>query len=292
MIPHQVAFAITTLYPRWYNGHLQSVRHTDKIRGDLAITFFERATREGYRVVVVDGKSTKTFHKALKNIPGIHVLKRHGFKRSPARRQAYKNAASLKDIRVVIATEPEKISLLDSVASIVEPILTGKADIIIPKRDEALFQSSYPHYQYESETEGNRLYNELLKSEGYLPHQSEDLDVFFGPRVFRNDRQIRSLFMRKYAFRTGNLLLRNEILDPEELSNALFFPIVNALKRGLKIRSVTIPFEYPSLQKENELIGNREYFEEKRKSQRLGLLVELMHFLHHHSSHYGQRITR
>ena len=42
-----VAFAIITYYPQWYRGKLRSLKHTDKVRGDLAIEFFQTALKQG-----------------------------------------------------------------------------------------------------------------------------------------------------------------------------------------------------------------------------------------------------
>lgn len=47
----------------------------------------------------------------------------------------------------------------------------------------------------------------------------------------------------------------------------------------MTVKSVEVPFSYPVLQKENETNGDRELFLEKRKAQKLALLVELMHFI-------------
>lgn len=116
---------------------------------------------------------------------------------------------------------------------------------------------------------------------GLLSAGTAELDLFFGPRIFHNDSKIMNFFLRQFYFRIGSHEFRHEILDPEELSNATFFPIILALKHGLRIQSVEIPFSYPELQKENEEIGNRGLFEEKRRSQRLRLLVELMHFINY-----------
>ena len=33
--PGKVAIAMTTSYPRWYPGEIQSIEDTDKVRGDL-----------------------------------------------------------------------------------------------------------------------------------------------------------------------------------------------------------------------------------------------------------------
>lgn len=275
----QISFALITYYPKWYSGKLQSIKHTDKIRGDLALEFCKKARALGYNLVIVDTKGISTFRKKLGQIPGLIILNRRVPKRSPAKRQAIKRASKIPDVKIIIATEPEKVSLLNSAEKIARPILENKADITIPKRNDKLFQQTYPTYMYESEIEGNKLYNEFLKLYKLIPESSEDLDMLFGPRAFRNDQRILPLFMKKHTLKIGKATLPREYLDPEQLSNTGYFPIIEALRKKLKVASVEVPFEYPKLQKQNEEIGKVEFFEEKRKNQRLGLILELAHFL-------------
>lgn len=282
--PNQIAITSTTFYPNWYRGKLKSIKHTDKIRGDLALEFINQATKTGYKVVIVDGKSSKSFKKNAASNPNIIFKNRRSPKRSPAKRQSFKIASQIPDVKVIITTEPEKIDIINSIGKIAAPILKNIAQIVIPKREESSFQSSYPKYQYESEIEGNKLYNEYLRANDLLKDSDVDLDMFFGPRAFVNDRKILSLFMRKFKIKVKKFEVESDLFDPEELSNAGFFPIVTALKKKLKVESVEIPFTYPKLQKENEEIGSRELFLEKRRNQRLGLLLELIHFLS-----FGQR---
>jgi len=276
--PSTVAITTSTYYPRWYQGPLRSINHTDKIRGDLALEFMAKARKEGYTVIVVDGMSTKTFLKTVREISGVILKRRKSYKRSPARRLGYQVASKIPDINVIVYSEAEKINMIDLIPEIVHPLLQNEADIVIPKREEKAFKESYPNFQYLSEEEGNKLYNEYM----HLHHGQavkEYYDMFFGPRAFRNDPKILRLFYQRYMFRLGDHVFDEQYFDPEQLSNAIFFPIVLALKRGFRVKSVEVSFRYPKLQKENEEKGNRVYFEEKRQMQRLALLVELMHFL-------------
>ncbi len=275
----QIALAITTYYPKWYTGKLRSIKHTDKIRGDLALEFCQKATSLGYHVVCSDARGAKTFRSKLKQIQGLTLSLRKGHKRSPAKRHVYKIAAKIPEVKVIIGTEPEKVSLIDSVPQIAKPLLEDKADIVVINRNNKLFKDTYPSYMYESETEGNKLYNEFLELYKLMPQNSADLDMFFGPRAFKNEKKILKLFMKKHEVKVGKLTLPKEYFDPEQLSNTSFFPVVEALKKKLRVVSVEIPFKYPKLQKQNESQGNLEFFESKRKAQRLSLILELVHFL-------------
>ena len=273
-----IAIALTCFYPNWYRGKLRSIKHTDKVRGDLALEFIKNALSLGCNVVVVDGKSAKNFRKTLLQTLNVNVILRRSIKRSPAKRQAFKKASQIEGVKIIIATEPEKVSLLKSLDKITKPILKDNTDIVIPKRNNELFAQTYPKYMYESETEGNQLYNEQLKANNLLKND-DAFDFFFGPRAFRNEPKILRLFMKKFKLKIASKGIPAQFLDPEELSNASFFPLILALRKKLKVLSVEIHFSYPKLQKENEEIGSREYFVEKRKNQRLGLLLELIYFL-------------
>lgn len=275
---NSTAFSIITYYPGWYQGKLRSIKHTDKVRGDLAIEFCNKAIKLGCRVVVADGKSSKTFRRNLSSINGLILIKRRSLERSPAKRQAIKKAARIPGIKVIILAEPEKVSLLDSLEKITTPILEEKADVVVPKRQDDLFKKTYPLYMYHSEIEGNKLYNEVLRSKEIL-RSREDLDMFFGPRVFANNKKILSLFKKPYHFKIGKYDIINSYFNPSAYSTTLYFPIIKGLLKKLRIESVEIPFSYPKLQKENEEKGSRELFEEKRKNQRISILLELLHFL-------------
>lgn len=275
--PQEIAFAVITYYPKWYNGKLKSTSHTDKIRGDLALEFLQKTISMGFHLIVVDGKSSRSFKQLLKNFPRIKLIKKLSPKRSPAKRQAFKAASEIDGVKVIIACEGEKVSLLDSIVPIVEPILENKADIVVPKREENLFKETYPDYMYQSETEGNKLYNEQLIIHNLIKKEAV-LDMFFGPRAFCNNPKVLSLFFKKFHFQKDQKSLE-EYFDPEEYSNALYFPIIIALQKKFRVKSVEIPFSYPKLQKMNETIGAKEFFVEKRQNQRIAILLHLMYLL-------------
>lgn len=279
--PHNIAIALITFYPRWYRGRLQSISQTDKIRGDLALKFIQQALSQKYQVVVVDGYSSRSFRRELDNFSNLKVLKRRSNKRSPAKRQALKAASKLPGAKVIITTEAEKTSLIDSIATIVQPIFENNVDIIVPKRENNLFRKTYPDYMYDSEVEGNKIYNFQLKLYRLLPESSDDLDMFFGPKAIKNDSKILSLFNKVFNFKFEKNTPLAQYLDTEEYSNALFFPIISALKKRLRVKSVEILFHYPAIQKQNESAGARELFINKRQAQRLGILVELMYLLNY-----------
>lgn len=290
-IPSTIAIVATTSYPKWYRGRLRSIKHTDKIRGDLALELVRKTRNLGYQVVIADWISPRTYRKELGSIQGVIIIRRRTPKRSPSKRQALFKASKLPGVKIIVLTEPEKVSLIeDCIPLISEPILSGNADIVVPKRNDELFKKTYPSFQYESEVEGNRTYNEELRSHKLIDINDEDFDMFFGPRAFSNTKKIISLFMKRYHFSIVHASFPKWYFDAEELSNSAFFPIVSALRKGLKVKSVEVPFKYPSIQKQNEGLGSPDVFLEKRKAQRVGLIVELLHFVAFLEKYRGVRV--
>lgn len=160
------------------------------------------------------------------------------------------------------------------------PILKNEADIVIPKRREEEFQVAYPSYMYESETFANRKYNRILKEFGILSDEAEDLDVYFGPTVIANDPQVVALFMERYKLQEGKGFEGGirRYAYPDNFSNSQMFAIVKALNSGLRVMSVEVPFVYPKLQGDNEMI-KLEDFQNKRRAQKWSILDELVLFI-------------
>jgi len=276
----RIAIVVITYYPDWYQGKLRSIKQTDKIRGDLAIDFLKKTSQLGYNVIVGDGKSSKSFLKVISQMPNLVIFKSRSSKRFGRKKQIIKHASKLPKVQVIIMTEPEKISIIDNISALTEPILNGQADIVIPKRENSFFEKTYPKYQYQSEIEGNKLYNEILRTNGFLK-DNKDLDLFFGPRVFLNQSNIVSLFIKRFKLKINKEAFLDYYFDIEDYSANLFFAIILALKKKFRIKSVEIPFSYPKIQKENEENGSRKTFEEKRKFQKLTILIELLYFIAH-----------
>ncbi len=277
--PKKVAFAVITSYPKWYKGKLRSIKHTDKIRGDLAIEFVHKTIDAGYYIAIADKNSPKTFLKELSKNPLLTLIRRKAEGSSGrGKRMAIDRAVRIPGVEVIVLCEPEKVSVVtDCLTHMVVPVLEGKADIVVPKRNDALFKATYPQYMYESEVEANSIYNEALYSNNMLSKSMPALDWFFGPRAFRNDKKIIALFKRVYNF--SGISLLEKLYSPDIYSNIQFFPIVTALKKKLAVLEVEVPFRYPHLQKENEDVGQRALFVEKRNMQRVSILIDLMHFL-------------
>ena len=285
----KVAIVLITHYPRWRTGK-SNIDNTDKVRGDLALDLINEALKLGCNVIVSDRRSSKSFKKELSNLNKIILTHRRSPKRAIGVREGIKRAIKIPDVKVIVLTEPEKVSLIaECLKDIVNPIIEGRADVVIPKRKESLFIETYPKYMYESEKEGNQTFNEELKSHKLISPDDE-FDIFFGPKVFLNDTKIVSLFMKQYTFNVDHMSFPKWYFDAEELSNTNFFPAVSALRKGYKVISVEVPFKYPYIQKLNEEGKNRHFFEEKRKMQRIAITIELLHFVSYLENYKGVRV--
>lgn len=273
--PRSIAVATTTFYPRWYPGETQSHDLTDKVRGDLAIRLIKEAVGKGYQIALVDGGSSQKF---LSEVGLVGVVAHSEIERgmSASRRQAFEEARILEGVKVICWTEPEKVSIVrDCLPNAILPILRDETDITVPARDEVSFQS-YPDYQAKEEKRANRQWNNILRSRGLLAKDSPDLDVWGGPKFFRNDPEILKLFLDKYKFRKRELKL-DKIVDPELWPNATFLSIVAALYRGFRVKSVPVPYLHPKEQTAIEV--NDPKFRRKRDIQRKNIIVSTIHFI-------------
>lgn len=269
-----IAFAATTFYPNWYPQPLESIAHTDKVRGDLALEFVGLAQGQGYRIVISDGASSPSFKDKLAKTDAV-ILERLSPQRSAGKRQTIQVASRLEGVKNIIRTEPEKIDVVTYAPDIAKAISKG-ADIAVLARNPLLFASTFPCYMYNLETRTIHIWNKLLRQAGFKTKQP--LDVCFGPNAFPNRPNVIALFMEKYQSNTASQVGIRKYVNPEEMSDALYFPIVKALSLGFKVVSVEIPFRYPQTQKENEEI-TKGLFLTKRHSQQYQHIAEQIHFL-------------
>ena len=123
-------------------------------------------------------------------------------------------------------------------------------------------------------------WNEILKDSYLLGESDKDLDVWFGPRFFRNDPKILDLFTRKYELKNPTITGQDEYkhVNVGKYSNATFFPLA-ALAQGRKVSSVGVPYVHPKEQTKQELGENREEFMKKREAQQEGIVAEAKLFI-------------
>lgn len=269
----QIGIATATMYPGWEplaKGATRSKEDVSGLRGDLAIRMLRSAKEQGYQVGVVDGGSSDAFRNVLQDSLGITVSNEKQRGMSPGRRQAFKEVNAMEGVKVVAWIEPEKVSMVDHLLKAAKPIIEGKADVVIPKRDAAAFVT-YPDYQAEWENKANKEFNQQLKDHGLLQDDAEDLDVWGGTRLLKNDPGVIQLFTHQWELDQNNPKFDGGKMDPELWPNALFLPVIGTLwrdklaGRAPSIVSVQVDYRHPAEQTAME--QNSPAFEAKRKQQ-------------------------
>ena len=269
--PQSLAISTAVHYPKWYPNEINyddndEKRLSDKVRGDLALEMIQKAKNKGYQVIVVDSESSSVFTQRLKE---LEIKRLFGEKRgmSTQRQLGFKEASTIATVKYLCWMEPEKISLIDYLPDLVRPILDGKADVVVPKRREKEFRETYPNYQVNFEKQSNQLWNNMLRKFDILPKDAENLDVFFGPKIFRNTPKVREVFLAEYVYQENPELtpLSNKAYRPDQYSNAIMFPIIVALFQKLRVVGIEIPYKHPEQQTKIE--SNSDIYRKRRADQ-------------------------
>lgn len=291
----QIVVATNCLYKNYHTspeGKQRDLADTDGIRGDLALELFDKAINSGIRIVVCDGGSSPEFISALQRFVDreLSIVGSNTLGRGPQRRSAFKAACLLPGVRVIFYTQPEKVSLVDRLSKISKPIIEGGADIVIPKRNQRLFEQSYPDYMRESEIRVNHTYDWLMKKADLMT-QEQSFDWFFGAVAFKNDPEIVALFLKEYAIEGGIGSRINAQPNPEMHSDGHYFPIIEALFNRKLVVSIEVPFAYPPTQKANEMSpGKIKTFRERREKDAAAYRLEAIHFLEFLKGKPGSKI--
>lgn len=287
--PRSIAIVTGTFYPTWYEGQVKETLSSDKLRGDLALLCFASSQNRNYNLFVVDGGSSDEFKKALERNHITYEMQKQGGGQGPARRQGLSLAESIAEVRIICQTEPEKVSLVTDCVEIASlPILENDADIVLPTRSSQSF-STYPQHQVEQEQKANALYNKILRSHGLLKENGPDLDFWFGPKFLANKPEVTELFKKIYQFKKGITAIDAKV-NVEMYSNPLLFPVVTALHKGLRVKSIEVPYRHPQAQTTFEE-GNPS-FDMRRDRQRRTITTELIHFIRHLENSSKSRLSK
>ena len=236
---NQIFVAMTTFY-----------KSVNELRFKLACQTVIEAVKFGYRVIIVDCSPDPMVKGTLYKL-GAHIFNQKEPGIGPGRRELFGFADSLCDPKdVIFCTEPEKVDIVRFISDIVEPIVAGGVDIVIPKRTKISWDS-YPSFQEKSEKIANLVYRKATGMEA---------DPMFGPVAFSRD-------VAEY-FR---------YFDPSEYKIAdnyvQHYSPLWAKSEGKKVSTVEVDFIYPPEQKLEEEEMNRKFGEmvEKRLLQTLQL---------------------
>lgn len=277
--PASIGIASTTFYPSWYPGELRPNDSenliVDKIRGDLAIRMLQTAASKGFQAFVVDGGSSEDFKVVVQSL-ALHIEDEQERGMSASRRQAFKGVSSLEGIKIICWTEPEKVSVPENcLPYALAPIISGKTDIVVPKRNSEA-RDTYPSYQIRDEDRGNQIVNALLRSRGLLTPEDPDLDLWFGPKFFRNIPGLLKLFFNVYKYKESKSEI-DRLADPEKWANATFLPVIAALHSGYKVATVEVPYIHPPEQTLTELDST--IMKRKRAIQQRNIVLTTVQFM-------------
>lgn len=238
---HDLAIVTSTFYPNDASSQL---------RAALAKQTVERSRELGLKSVVIEGGSEDTFTEQLvTHTEPLIASAWPAASMGTSRRRGFELALENPATEFVLWLEPEKYDLLrpetvtklTELARLAEAAEPERAIIVVPKRRS---KASYPAFQAEIETKGNREMTQLLG----LSDTNEEFDFWFGPKLFNRAAA---------HFFTG--------YDGESW-NSIFIPAALAVQGGAKLISAEIDFTYPQEQKALEE-DHADEFRAKREAQ-------------------------
>lgn len=273
--PEKLCIVTTTRYPLFGSDAGTDAATVDNVRGTLALETFRSALKKGNQLRVSDMGSSPLFLEELKKL-GVEVATGQSASRAECKRLLYRSAQEIKNVEAVVWIEPEKADMIEDVcmARCVEPILTHKADVVMPTRTQESW-STYPDYMMESEVIANEKCNALLRKNNLLKTGSPDIDHFFGPRMFANKPEIVDIFCEEYALDANQNSAAHTLMNPDIYSNSSYLPVVRALQEGYTVETVPIDFHYPETQRAIEGTMSSS-FKKYRQKQRINIVSGMM----------------
>lgn len=229
----KVVIATTTLYST-----------LAEVRAKLALETIRQANEAGYKIVIVDS-SSRTIRECFRN-QGAIVFQAESPKMGENIRQAIQEATRLAGTNgIVIRMEPEKAPLVPLLEQVTSHF--SAADMVIPARTKKSFDS-YPLIQQHTEWIGNRAFQILT---------GRALDVWFGVRIFRSSV---SHFFLNYQGEYGDKW------------DAIFIPVLRAIKAGKRVLGVEVDYIHPQEQKKEEEKLEREFL--AKRIEQLDSLID------------------
>lgn len=228
----KVVIATTT----WYES-------PDDLRIKLAVKTIQEAKKYEHKIVVVDSSSEVVKDAFQKNGAIVFPQKEKGM--GASRRQVIREAVKVAgEERVVAWLEPEKHTFIPFLGMIASAMESQSADLAIPRRKNL---KSYPLYQQYAEKMGN---------EAFRLCTGWDLDIWFGPRVFR---PVIAHFFLDYQGEYGDKW------------NSIHIPVLRIIRAGKKVIEVEVDYVHP-LEQTTEEEGNWPMF--KKRLEQLLVTVD------------------
>lgn len=184
------------------------------------------AREEGFNILVVDGSPQPSVAETLRDLGAVVVTEPPGLTMGASRRLALREAGVF-GTGAHVWLEPEKSPLIPWIRQLCAPIFLDEADITVPARAESGF-ASYPAVQRYAEECGNAIFAQV---------SGQALDMWFGPRAM-NPRGVTKFL--SYDGRYGDRW------------DAIFIPVLRAIREGLRVLSVPVEYQHPPEQTEVE----------------------------------------
>ncbi|MBS3137485.1 hypothetical protein J4232_03565 [Candidatus Woesearchaeota archaeon] len=286
-LPKNVILSTTTSYKDMNNT-------SDKLRADLAYQMMQKATQQGYKVVVVDAKSDDGWRSKVRELNGVIFIDEDLSKYrgesfiGKSRRQCLDVAANAGSYKVIVWTEPEKHPMISNelmisdklikvypLSDFASVVLAQQADIVVPRRKDNL--KSYPLQQQFEELTGNltlldmvRAYvseTAVIDSANNVPY----LDYWVGSRAIGRDS------IDAFLQYTG--LVNGQKHDRWE---SIFNPIVSEVLNGKIVRGVAVDYIHPPEQTLLEAADSS--FSRKRIDQLVSLVAGVDNLLKEHKA--------
>ena len=204
------------------------------VRLACCLKFLGQCRAHELDVVVVDASPSEAIRAKMKEAhPAAEVVKQTAQgRKGAALREALGLAAARAagDAAWLCWQEPEKDAMVPLWAACLGAASGRALDVVVPRRRADLFRDTYPVEQYHSESFANALLTAAAGDAGF----DADLDWHFGPFGLKK--------------RHAHLWLAND----GELWDAQVLPIVHALKNGLAVGGVEVPFIAPLAMKAQE----------------------------------------
>lgn len=198
---------------------------TEDLRYKLFLKTLEEVAALDCPIFVADQSDKKVFQSFPKRPETQRIIHLDEATMGSSRRFILKKALAdhCKDQKLMIVwMEPEKHSFVLFIPEIVAFMIESSADLVIPCRKS---MKSYPYLQQLNEPLGNEIFRIIT---------GVNLDIYFGPQVFR------ASMAKHYLNHTGNLW------------DATHCPVIDILDKGCKVREYQVNYQHPQEQKTEE----------------------------------------
>ncbi len=155
--------------------------------------------------------------------------------------------------RIFVWLKPEQQSMVDSIETIVEPIVHNKADIVMARRSEKSWLT-HPEWRRDHEKRINSLYNGLMLK--YVV--ADNFDPTFGPIAVR---------LEFFIFFVST--------DPREIAPELsdkyvpyYAPVIAGVKDVARFAVVEVDYKYPRVLRKEEELRSRDLYELYRRERK------------------------